>query len=159
MWMNTNRQKQTKMIGVVAICVSITLIVSIQFMLLHCLSRERLIKQRNDSSKLQNKNCNIRLDKTHQISFRTILFTMMIFLVGIDIPSSMLLIWGAILRLRTYLVPWLCVNAFKMLIIVIFLVIWSIHDMGGFANNNILDFQETQHDENYNIFLSKIDEK
>ena len=159
MFLNTNRQKQTKMVGVITICGSITLIVSIQFMLLHCLSRERLIKQRNNASTMNIKNCNIRLDKTHQISFRAISFTMMIFLVGVDIPSSMLLIWGSILKLRTYVVPWLCLNAFKMFIIVIFVVVWSIHTMGGFANNNILDFQETHHDENYNIFLSKIDEQ
>ena len=148
------------MIGVITICGSLTLIVSIQFMLLYCLSSDRLIKQRNNTSTVKDKHCNVQLDGKHQISYRSLTFILMIFLVGIDIPSSMLLIWGSILKLRTYMAPWLCVNAIKMFIIVILAVVWSIHDMGGFNRNGILDLTtEPKHAKTYDIFLSKIDMK
>ena len=92
MCLDTSRQRQTKMVGVITICGSITLIVSIQFILLHCLKSERL--------KVEEMHCNIRLDMKHEISYRNVSFLMMIFLVGVDIPSSMLLIWGSILKLK-----------------------------------------------------------
>ena len=80
----------------------------------------------------------------------------MIFLVGIDIPSGMLLIWGAMLKLRTKLIPWLFVNVVKMMFIVVFVVVGSIHAMGGFTNANILDITETNQ---YRQLGSKLENK
>ena len=143
MCLNTTRQEQTKMIGVITIIVSIMLIVFIQFSLLHCLSNDRLKNRQKNDSATQETNCYIRLDKKHEMSYRSILFSVMIFLVGIDIPSGMLLIWGAMLKLKTNVFPWLCVNIVKMMIIVVFFVVWSIHAMGGFTNANLLDITES----------------
>ena len=142
MCLDTSRQKQTKMVGVITICGSITLIVSIQFILLHCLKSERLKVRPQNSSAIKGMHCNIRLDTKHEISYRNVSFLMMIFLVGVDIPSSMLLIWGSILKLRSYLLPWILVNATKMIIIVVSVVVWSIHDMGGFSTTSMLDFHK-----------------
>ena len=147
MCLDTSRQKQTKIVGVITICGSITLIVSIQFILLHCLQSERLKYRPQNSSADKGIHCNLRLDTKHEISYRNVSFLMMIFLVGVDIPSSMLLIWGSILKLKTYLFPWLCVNASKMIIIVISVVVWSIHDMGGFSNISMLDFQKSDQED------------
>ena len=144
MCLYTSRQRQTKIVGVITICGSITLIVSIQFILLHCLKSERLKVQPQNTSAVEEMHCNIRLDMKHEISYRNVSFLMMIFLVGVDIPSSMLLIWGSILKLKTYLFPWLVVNGTKMIIIVISVVVWSIHDMGGFSNISMLDFQKSE---------------
>ena len=156
MCLTSSRQKQAKMIGVLTIIVSIMLIVFIQFSLLHCLSNDRLNRRQKNASTTKATNCYIRLDKKHEMSYRSISFLVMIFLVGIDIPSGMLLIWGAMLKLRTKLIPWLFVNVVKMMFIVVFVVVGSIHAMGGFTNANILDITDSNQ---YRQLGSKLENK
>ena len=130
---NEPLQKQAKLVGSISLTVSIIVVIFLQVTLFVCSSNwdgnVNYDNNRTVDSNQQMKNCNIRLDKKHEYNYAIVISVATIFLVVIDIPSSMLLLWGSKLKLKSYIVPWVIVNGFKAIIIIpAFAVIaWCIH--------------------------------
>ena len=135
---NKPLQAQAKLVGSISLIVSIFVVIFLQMTLFLCSSNDGfhskdghtiLYHKKADFSNKPTKSCNIRLDKKYEYNYVIVISISTIFLVIFDIPSSMLLLWGSKLKLRSYIIPWLIVNGFKaMIIIPVFVVIaWCVH--------------------------------
>ena len=58
--------------------------------------------------------CNVVVSKGYEFSYNIMVSVLTIFVVLVDIPSSMLLLMGTNMKLKYNLIPWLVVDAFKM---------------------------------------------
>ena len=135
---NKPLQAQAKLVGSISLIVSILVVMFLQMTLFFCSSNDgshsnndHRILNHNDSnfSKQPSKNCKIRLDKKHEYNYAIVISVTTIFLVIFDIPSSMLLLWGSKLKLKSYIIPWVIVNGFKAIIIIpgFVVIAWCVH--------------------------------
>ena len=130
---NKPLQVQAKLVGSLSLIVSILVVIFLQITLFVCSSnhdvRTSNHNNRTDDSNQQINNCNIRLDMKHEYNYAIVISVTTIFLVVVDVPSNMLLLWGSKLKLKSYIIPWVIVNGFKAVIIVpAFAVIaWCVH--------------------------------
>ena len=90
--------------------------------------------------------CHISLGKQYQYSHGTLTVIAMMFMLLVEIPTSIFLLMGARLRLRYNLIPWLVVTAFKMIFWVVLtcLVVWwafkgMLHTMNVLSTDTMLD--------------------
>ena len=123
-------QSQTCVVAIYTISSSILMIIIGQFSLLICTNDMNFENGNATIHSLNSQkgkiNCHISLDKQYLYSHRTVTVTTMMFMLLVDIPTSILLLIGASLRLRYNLIPWFAVTAFKMVFWVFFtcLVVW-----------------------------------
>ena len=130
---NKPLQVQAKLVGSLSLIVSILVVIFLQITLFVCSSNQDAHMpyhdNRTDGFNQQIKSCNIRLDMKHEYNYAIVISVTTIFLVVVDVPSNMLLLWGSKLKLKSYIIPWVIVNGFKAVIIIpAFAVIaWCIH--------------------------------
>lgn len=130
---NKPLQAQAKLVGSISLIVSIFVVIFLQITLLFCSSTDdfQILVKVNKTyfSDLPSKSCNIRLDLKHEYNYAIVISVTTIFLVIFDIPSSMLLLWGSKLKLKSYIIPWVLVNGFKTVIIIpgFAVIAWCVH--------------------------------
>ena len=121
-------QVKVKHIGILTLTCATILVVLVQILLLFCVSStSKVVEQyENETESTPNMNCNINFDHKHQLPFSHITAVVTIFLVIFDIPSSAALLIGANRKLKNNILPWLTINGFKMvlIIVVICLMVW-----------------------------------
>ena len=120
---------KVRLIGMGTLIGSLVAIVFMQSMLVFCnsvTSQDKIKEFELHKNKSRTSNCNIKLDHKHEYSHTGPISATTIFLVILDIPISAVLLIGTSLKLKYNLVPWLVLNALKMIIIVIVfcVVVW-----------------------------------
>ena len=125
-------QVQATLVGSISLIVSTLVVIFLQMALFFCSSYDENISHYNSSTNISNplmKSCNIRLDKKHEYNYAIVISVTTIFLVVVDLPSSMLLFWGSKLKLKSYIIPWVIVNGFKTVIIIpgFVVIAWCVH--------------------------------
>ena len=143
-------QYQTHAIAIYTITSSILMIIIGQFTLLLC-PNDINCEPGNDTLHLLNSQkgkiyCHISLGKQYQYYHGTLTVIVMMFMLLVEIPTSIFLLMGARLRLRYNLIPWLVVTAFKMIFWVVLtcLVVWwafkgMLHTMNILSADTMLD--------------------
>ena len=122
---NQPLQAQARLIGIATLATSIVLVIFAQSALVFCSSGENSSDSEVDSTP----RCDVKLNKNYNMSHTVVLSSITIFLVVLDIPSSMILLLGTKVKLKYHLVPWLFTNAYKMIAIVFSfcLTVWCVY--------------------------------
>ena len=128
-------QFQVKHIGILTLVCAAILVLLIQMLLVVCSNSQEVEKHVNETESMQRRNCIIKLDHKRELPYSYIASSITIFLVILDIPSSVVLLVGTSRKLRNHILPWLIINGFKMVLItvVICIMVWCtyVHVEGG----------------------------
>ena len=114
-------QIKVKHIGILTLVCATILVLLLQMLLLFCVSyNSKAVEQyENETESRPNMNCNVEFDHKHPLPFTHITSVITIFLVIFDIPSSVALLIGANRKLKNSILPWLFINGFKMVLIIV----------------------------------------
>ena len=129
-------QFQVKHIGILTLVCAAILVLLVQMILVVCSDSQEVEKHvNNETESMPRRNCIIKIDHKRELPYSYIASSVTIFLVIIDIPSSVVLLVGTRKKLRNHILPWLVINAFKMILIIvaICIIVWCtyVHVEGG----------------------------
>ena len=129
-------QIKVKHIGILTLVCATILLLLLQVLLLFCVSyNSKAVEQyENETESRPNMNCNVEFNHNHQLPFSHITSVITIFLMIFDIPSSVALLIGANRKLKNDILPWLVINGFKIIIMIvaICLIVWCTYvDIAG----------------------------
>ena len=129
-------QFQVKHIGILTLVCAAILVLLVQMLLVVCSDSQEVEKHvNNETESMPRRNCIIKIDHKRELPYSYIASSVTIFLVIIDIPSSVVLLVGTRKKLRNHILPWLVINAFKMILIIvaICIIVWCtyVHVEGG----------------------------
>ena len=129
-------QLQVKHIGILTLVCAAILVLLVQMLLVVCSDSQEVEKHvNNETESMPRRNCIIKIDHKRELPYSYIASSVTIFLVIIDIPSSVVLLVGTRKKLRNHILPWLVINAFKMILIIvaICIIVWCtyVHVEGG----------------------------
>ena len=128
-------QFQVKHIGILTLVCAAILVLLVQMLLVVCSNSQEVEKHGNKTESMPRRNCIIKLDHKRELPYSYIASSITIFLVILDIPSSVVLLVGTSRKLRNHILPWLIINGFKMVLItvVICIMVWCtyVHVEGG----------------------------
>ena len=129
-------QFQVKHIGILTLVCAAILVLLVQMLLVVCSDSQEVEKHvNNETESMPRRNCIIKIDHKRELPYSYIASSVTIFLVIIDIPSSVVLLVGTRKKLRNHILPWLVINGFKMILIsvAICIIVWCtyVHVEGG----------------------------
>ena len=128
-------QFQVKHIGILTLVCAAILVLLVQMLLVVCSNSQEVEKHVNETESIPRRNCIIKLDHKRELPYSYIASSITIFLVILDIPSSVVLLVGTSRKLRNHILPWLIINGFKMVLITvaICIIVWCtyVHVEGG----------------------------
>ena len=112
-------QFQVKHIGILTLVCAAILVLLVQMLLVVCSNSKEVEKHGNKTESMPRRNCIIKLDHKRELPYSYIASSITIFLVILDIPSSVVLLVGTSRKLRNHILPWLIINGFKMVLITV----------------------------------------
>lgn len=129
-------QVKVKNIGILTLVCATILVLLVQILLIFCVSSnsEKDEQYENKTESKPNSICNVKFDHKHRLPFSHITSVITIFLVIFDIPSSVALLIGANRNLKNNILPWLVMNGFKiiLMIVAVCLIVWCTYaDIAG----------------------------
>ena len=128
-------QFQVKHIGILTLVCAAILVLLVQMLLVVCSNSQEVEKHGNKTESMPRRNCIIKLDHKRELPYSYIASSITIFLVILDIPSSVVLLVGTSRKLRNHILPWLIINGFKMVLITVLIciMVWCtyVHVEGG----------------------------
>ena len=128
-------QFQVKHIGILTLVCAAILVLLVQMLLVVCSNSQEVEKHVNKTESIPRRNCIIKLDHKRELPYSYIASSITIFLVILDIPSSVVLLVGTSRKLRNHILPWLIINGFKMVLITVLIciMVWCtyVHVEGG----------------------------
>ena len=128
-------QFQVKHIGILTLVCAAILVLLVQMLLVICSNSQEVEKHVNETESTRRRKCIIKLDHKRELPYSYIASSITIFLVILDIPSSVVLLVGTSRKLRNHILPWLVINGFKMVLITVLIciMVWCtyVHVEGG----------------------------